>query len=251
MIIEVMYPEICNLYGDLGNVRYLEESDPSIEIIETSLKMVPAFVDRKVDLIYMGTTTEKGIRLCVEALKPHKQKLKELIDEGQFILLTGNAMDIFGTYIDSDSDERVEGLDILKTHAEYHMMKRHNSFYIGNFNIDGSEGIKIVGFKSIFGHTYADENDGDPTNTTYAQAGWFHTVRGVGRNENEIPEGFKINNLYATYLIGPLLVLNPLLTEWMLKKLGSSNQPAYMEAAMEAYKQRVIELENEHFDPNY
>ena len=28
MKIEVLYPEICNLYGDLGNIRYLQISSP-------------------------------------------------------------------------------------------------------------------------------------------------------------------------------------------------------------------------------
>ena len=28
MKIEVLYPEICNLYGDLGNIRYLSEELP-------------------------------------------------------------------------------------------------------------------------------------------------------------------------------------------------------------------------------
>lgn len=251
MKIEILFPEICNLYGDLGNIRYLKESDPSIEIIETSLKSEPAFNKEKVDLIYMGTTTENGIKLSVNALKPYVPKLKKLIDEGQFILLTGNALDIWGSFIDSDEDPRIECLDILKTHSEYHMMKRHNSFFIGDFNTDGAEGIEVVGFKSIFGHTYADENDGDDTNTEYAQQGWFKTVRGIGRNPEEIPEGFKINNLFATYLIGPLLPLNPKLTAWFLERLGSTCAPAYEDAATKAYEQRLKELKNEHFDPNY
>jgi len=256
MKIEILFPEICNLYGDLGNIRYLKESDPSIEIIETSLKSEPAFNKEKVDLIYMGTTTENGIVLSVNALKPYVSKLKKLIDEGQFILLTGNALDIWGTYIDTDDINsskvsRIEGLDILKTHSEYHMMKRHNSFFIGEFNTDGVNGTKVVGFKSIFGHTYADENDGDDTNTAYAQQGWFKTIRGVGQNPEVIPEGFKVNHLFATYLIGPLLPLNPQLTAWLLKELGSDCPPAYEEAAINAYNQRLKELSNEHFDPNY
>ena len=31
MKIEVLYPEICNLYGDLGNIRYLQKSRPELE----------------------------------------------------------------------------------------------------------------------------------------------------------------------------------------------------------------------------
>ena len=267
MTIEVLFPEICNLYGDLGNIEYLkqtlEKANVEVNITNTSLKSVPQFATSKVDLIYMGTTTEKGIELSINALKPYVNKLKELIEAGQFILLTGNALDIFGTYIDSDASPRIEGLDILKTHSEYHMLRRHNSFYLGEYNTDGVDGIKIVGYKSIFGHTYADDND--DTNTEYAQQGWFNTLRGVGRNPGNIdnrgnkevkpeylPEGFKVNNLYATYLLGPLMPLNPLLTKWFVNKLLCIDvEPAYFETAMAAYEERLKDFTNEHLNPIY
>ena len=242
MIIEVLFPEVCNLYGDLANVRYLKDCIPSATIIETSLKAKPAFVDSKVDLIYMGTTTEDGLKLAVNALSVYKDKLTSLINAGQFILLTGNALDVFGKYIDSDEAKRLDCLGLIDTHSEYHMMKRHNSFYIGTFN-----NMEIVGFKSIFGHTYPSDTKGQNSNSQ----GWFETVKGFGQNPDIKMEGFKINNLYATYLIGPILPLNPLLTKWLLKELGESGDIAFEEAAMNAYKQRLIEFKNEHFDAAY
>ncbi len=41
MKVEVLYPEVCNLYGDLMNIEYLKRSAGDIEIIDTSLKSVP------------------------------------------------------------------------------------------------------------------------------------------------------------------------------------------------------------------
>jgi len=243
MKIEVLFPEICNLYGDLANIRYLKESDPSIEIIETSLKDTPAFVSSKVDLIYMRTTTEAGLKLCYEALFPHRKKLLSLIDEGVFILLTGNAQDLFGNYITSDDGSEYRGLGIINCITKYQMMNRHNSFYIGDFN-NGDETIQIVGFKSIFGHCYAD-------NMGFTDGLLFDTKKGFGRNPSVKEEGFRINNLMSTTLTGPLLPLNPLFTRWLLKSLGSSCDPAYLESAMDAYKQRLLEFNNDHFDPNY
>ena len=242
MKIEILFPEICNLYGDLANIRYLKESDDSIEIVETSLKDVPAFVNEDINLIYMGTTTEQGLRLSYEALIPYKSKLEEEINKGTFILLTGNAQDVFGTHISSDDGNEYKGLGILNCHSKYEMMKRHNSFYIGDFKSKG-ESIEIVGFKSIFGHCYPNDN--------YTQPSLFKTVRGVGRNPEETNEGFRVNNLLSTTLTGPLLPLNPLFTKWLLKELGSSKEPAFMESATDAYNQRLKELKNEHFDPNY
>ena len=37
MKIEVLFPEICNLYGDLGNIRYLEKTVDKTKVINTHL----------------------------------------------------------------------------------------------------------------------------------------------------------------------------------------------------------------------
>lgn len=264
MKIEILFPEICNLYGDLANIRYIKESVPEAEIVETSLKSRPYFADNEVDLIYMGTTTEQGIALSIKALKPFVSKLKELVDNGQFILLTGNALDIFGKYIDSDSREHIEGLGIIPTHAEYYMLKRQNCFCLGNF-VDGEEKIPVVGFKSIFGYTYPDLNEtertGDAKDVSNAAEGemtgrrgiepLFLMERGAGRNKLVSEDGFRINNLMATHLIGPLLPLNPYFSKWLLKSLGAETDPAYFEAAVKAFEVRKKEMENQHFDPMY
>ncbi|MCQ2498936.1 MAG: hypothetical protein MJ133_08110 [Lachnospiraceae bacterium] len=238
MKIEVLFPEICNLYGDLGNIRYIEQSLKDVEIINTSIKAKPAFVDERVDLIYMGTTTEKGLILAIDALKPYKEKIVELIDKGQFFLITGNALDIFGKYIESDWAEKIEGLGILDTTAKYKMLKRHNSFFVGNYvnhKNDKKAPCKVVGFKSIFGHTYPGESG-------KACEGMFVKEKGIGRNTEETSEGFRINNFMATYLIGPILPLNPILTEELLAEMGHECEAAFKDTAMKAYKERLDEM---------
>ena len=79
MKIEVLYPEICNLYGDLGNIRYLQKSCPELEVVETDLKSRPAFLDGGVDLVYVGSATERGLQLLVEALTPYLDEIEWVI----------------------------------------------------------------------------------------------------------------------------------------------------------------------------
>ena len=152
MKIEVLYPEICNLYGDLGNIRYLQKSCPELEVVETDLKSRPAFLDGGVDLVYVGSATERGLQLLVEALTPYRDALADYIDAGNRMLATGNALDALGKYVDIDGKRAFDGLGLLATHAEYHMLKRHSSFFLGKF-----QDMDIVGFKSVFGHTYPDD----------------------------------------------------------------------------------------------
>ncbi|MCQ2524982.1 MAG: hypothetical protein MJ123_11645 [Lachnospiraceae bacterium] len=227
--IEILFPEIANLYGDLMNIEYLKRSAGSdnVEVIETSLKDVPYFVNNDdVALIYMGTMTEKGQELSLKALKPYKARIEELIENNKPFLITGNALELFGEYIECDDGSKIDCLGIFKTHAVRKMLERYNSLYVGKFN-----DIDIVGFKSQFTHSFGQYE------------GLFETVRGDGLNKETKEEGIKKNNFMGTYIIGPLLVLNPPFTKYILKLIGSdSASVAYEESAMDVYTHRLSEF---------
>ena len=38
MKIEMLYPEVCNLFGDISNIKYLKKCLPDAEIIKTEIK---------------------------------------------------------------------------------------------------------------------------------------------------------------------------------------------------------------------
>ena len=229
MKVEILFPEVGNLCGDLMNIRYLRQCCPELEVVETDLKSRPAFLEGGVDLVYMGSATEKGLELMVKALTPYREELAAHVDGGQRMLVTGNALDALGEYVQSDQGLRFDGLGLLPTHAEYQMMNRHNSFFLGTYGT----GMEIVGFKSLFGHTYGADDPG---------TGLFKVVRGVGRRPGSLVEGFRRGGLMATYLTGPLLVLNPPFTKQLLRELGAEDTLAFEEAAMEAYEARLAEF---------
>ena len=225
---EILFPEVCNLYGDLQNIHYLKRCCPALEIVETDLHSKPRFLTEDVTLVYMGSTTEQGLRLAADALRPWAADIAAKADAGQFILLTGNAPDVFCDAMESDSAGTIEGLHILPGRVKYTMMKRHNSFFLGTF-----QGMDIVGFKSLFGFHY-DAAEAE---------GWFDTVRGVGRAPGVKAEGFRRGGLYATALIGPLLILDPPLCKWLLRQMGADTETlAFEDAAMDSYEKRVAEF---------
>ncbi len=234
MKIEVLFPEICNLYGDLFNVKYLKECIPDAQIINTSLSEEPYFVKEKPDLIYMGTTTERGQILASEALMGYADRIKECIEEGVNFFITGNALEVFCKSISEEEKEVCKGLGILDLEAKRKARKRFNSLYLGEFKVSEENIIKIVGFKSLFGYAYGNNADKK----------LFDTLRGDGMNPDEKAEGIRINNFFATYLIGPVFVLNPPFTKWFMENiLGIENATlAYEDAAMDAYKTRTEEF---------
>ena len=68
-------------------------------------------------------------------------------------------------------------------------------------------------------------------------------MKGVGRDGTpQSGEGFRRGGLMATYLIGPLLILNPPLCKWLLRQMGADDTLAFEEAAMDSYRKRLSEF---------
>ena len=230
MRIEVLFPELCNLFGDAMNAEYLRRAVPEAEVTKTALKTNPAFSSGEVSLIYMGSMTERGQSLAAEALRPHRARISELIDNGTVFLVTGNALELFGTRIENEDGSHFETLGMFDMYAKRQMMRRYNSIYLGTF-----EDMEIVGFKSQFAHSY----DGGGRNAPAL----FKTLRGAGRQPGQTEEGVRINNFFATYVLGPLLILNPRFTRYMLGLLGEGERELpYEREALASYEARLKEF---------
>ena len=226
--IEILFPEFCNLYGDISNMKYLKKCLPNADFIETAFDEEPCFANEKVNFIYLGPMTENMQEKVIKQLKPYKDRIEELIEENVIFLITGNAIEIFGKYIENEDGSKIEALGIFDIYAKRDMLHRYNSIFIGKW-----ENIDIVGFKSQFTFAYGNNEEN-----------YFAKVeKGVGLNKKSKFEGIMKNNFIATYLIGPILILNPLFTEKLLKKMKFNNTKiAFEEDIKAAYNQRLQEF---------
>ncbi len=226
--IEILFPEFCNLFADSQNMRYLKQCIPEATFIETSFNEEPKFVSEKINLIYLGAMTEKMQEKVIAKLKKYKSKIEELIEQNTIFLFTGNSLEVMGEYIENEDGSKIEGLGIFKVYAKRDMLHRHNSFFIGDF-----EGIEIVGFKSQFTMMYGENENS-----------YFSKVeKGIGINKDSKYEGIRKNNFLGTYLLGPILILNPEFTKKLLNKMGIEKPTlAFEKEVEEAYKQRLKEF---------
>ena len=232
--IEVLFPEICNLFGDNGNVKYLKACIPDAEIINTALTDTPYFVENEPSLIYMGPMSERAQEMVIEKLFPYKERIQTLIDKGVPMLFTGNACEIFANYIKTPEGEKIDGLGILDFYAERQKIQRYNGFVLGHF-----KGIEMVGFKSQFTYGYGNNSENC----------FVKTTRGIGLGKDSDCEGFCINNMIATYLLGPLLVINPDFTRYLLDKMGAEDSPlAFEKEVYNAFYARLAEFKNPKLD---
>ena len=228
MILESLYSEMANLYGDSYNVRFLAQSLPAAEVVWSHLKEQPAFVEKKVDFIHLGAMPEYAQPLVIEALRPHKERLKSLIDSGTVVLCTGNAMEVFGQAIEMEDGTRVEGLGFFPTVARPKMLNRFNSLFLGKL-----EDIEVVGFQSQFAFS-----EGEPLPEPL-----FQVVKGAGIDKKSTGEGIRYHHFFGTCVLGPLLPLNPPFTRYLLRLLGVKEPTlAFEEEAQKAYEVRLAEF---------
>ena len=130
MKIETLFPEFCNLFGDISNIKYLKKCLPEAEFIDSPIDQEPAFVKEDVNLIYLGPMTERTQEKVINKLQPYKERIIELINKGTVFLFTGNALEVLGKYIENEDGSKIEGLGIFDVYAKRDMMHRHNSLCV-------------------------------------------------------------------------------------------------------------------------
>lgn len=228
MVVEILFQEVCGLYGDSQNPTYLQATLPDAKFIFTRLTDVPYFAEHTPDLIYIGCMSESTQRRVIEKLLPLRERIDQLIEDGTVILATGNAGEIFAQRIDYVTEKlSVDGLGVFDLTVKTDLFKRYNGMVLGQL-----AEMKIVGFRSQFSFLYGDNS----------QCYFLKCLRGDGIHPGSNLEGMRKNNLICTQLLGPILPLNPLFCEYLLGLCGESAQAAFRESAMDAYQQRLQEF---------
>ena len=228
--IEYLFPEFAGLFGDIWNIRYLKECMPEAEFIDTAFTDEPAFLKGDVQMVYMGGMTESQQELVIEKLLPYRDRILQLIEGGTVFLMTANAGEVFASYIERDDGSRVTALGVYDLYAKRDMMHRFHTMVLGEF-----EGMKLVGFKAQFSQLYGDNSD----------HAFVKITRGCGINPDSMLEGVRIKNFFATSIVGPVFLMNPLLVKYFMELLGvSAPKLAHEEVIMSAYKARLAQFED-------
>lgn len=230
MRIEVLYPQLCCLYGDKGNTLFLQKCLPDAEFIFTQLNDKPLFLSEDIDLVCMYSMSEQSQELILSRLMQYKGEIKDKIENSKtFFLFLGNAMELLGNYIEREDDTRVDALGIFDIHSLRHAPRRFNTLIQAKFN-----DITLLSYTSRFAETFGITED-------IAMA---KVEIGTGSCPDTKLEGICTDNLIATYMLGPILVANPDFSKWLLKKLGV-NEPVlpFEDALYESYEAKRKEFQ--------
>ena len=196
-----MYPDLLNLYGDLGNVTSLKKRCEwrgiKVNIVNFSLSNEGDVSEA--DIFFMGGGSDMGQSRVYSHFLKYKNEVSDAIENGTgFLAICGGYQLLGESYIDADGNE-IPGLNIFDYRTE-----SEEGRLIGNVIIDNKLGLKpdtLVGFENHGGRTYHD----------YPALG---TVKvGNGNNGKDGQEGMVYKNCIGTYLHGPLLPKNPHLSD--------------------------------------
>ena len=200
-----LYPDLLNVYGDVGNILILkyraEQRKIKVNIHNVSLK--DKFDTTKYDIVFFGggQDYEQSI-VSKDLLGNKKYAIKEYIESNKVFLAICGGYQLLGQYYTTPEGEKLEGLKILDIYT-----KSGNTRFIGNtviYNEDLNQ--TYVGFENHSGRTYIGNLK--PLGKVIA---------GYGNNGEDGYEGCIYKNTFCTYFHGSLLSKNPELADRLLR----------------------------------
>ena len=205
IVIGHLFPELLNLYGDLGNITTLVKRCEwrGIEVTVENYTIGHAIPFSELDIILIGGGSDREQRLVCDYLRTMKDEIKDYIDNNGVLLAICGGYQLLGSYYKTKNAE-IPGLDILNLYTE-----QDDERLIGNVLIEstyGNGGFKVVGFENHSGRTY---HDYEPFGTV---------IFGHGNNNEDQKEGLVYKNILGTYLHGPLLPKNPEVADTLIKR---------------------------------
>jgi len=194
-----LYPSRMNIYADRGNMLLLQHRCAARGIgFELTASEAGEHVDPAAhDLFYIGGGQDSDQVQIAEDMRATKRAaMASAAEDGKVILAVCGGYQLLGEYYEL-SDKKVEGLGIVDLRTVREPGERLIGNVIIEFEIDGSPRV-LAGFENHGGRTYLE-----PGCSPLGKV-----LKGHGNNGKDGHEGVHVNNVFGTYLHGPLLPKN-------------------------------------------
>lgn len=192
-----LYPDLLNVYGDVGNVLILKHRASlrgiDVNIVNSSLNDT---LDKdNIDIIFFGGGQDYEQSIVSNDLNTiKKDDIKEYIEDDKVFLAICGGYQLLGKYYTAPNGEKINGLGILNIYTE-----GGDTRFIGNTEIyNESFDETYVGFENHSGRTYI--NDHTPLGKC---------IHGYGNNGQDGYEGCIYKNTFGSYFHGSFLSKNP------------------------------------------
>lgn len=189
-----LYAKEMNIYGDTGNrtilTRRLEWRGFDVKV---STVGVGEAVPSDCDIILGGGGQDAGQYAVQRDLAQKSVTLTSMANDGVVMLLICGTYQLFGREFVTSNNETIRGIGLLPL-VTVAGAKR----LIGNVIVESAWG-KLVGYENHSGQTLLDDSS----------MALGTVIKGAGNNGDDNTEGCIFNNVFGSYLHGPLLSKNP------------------------------------------
>lgn len=199
-----LYPDLLNVYGDVGNILILKHraEKRGINVTVKNISIGDEFNADDFDIVFFGggQDYEQSI-VSKDLLETKKQGITDYIESGKVFICICGGYQLLGKTYETSTGDILEGLGVLDIYT-----KASNERLIGNsiiYNELFNE--TYVGFENHSGKTYI----GDLTPLGVVKYGF-------GNNGEDKKEGCIYKNTFCTYFHGSLLSKNPELADRLL-----------------------------------
>ena len=203
LVIAHLYPDEMNIYGDNGNVltlvKRLEWRGLGVRVDRVELGQKYDFT--AADLVFGGGGQDRGQSIVAADLQKRSQVLHRAAETCVVMLLVCGLYQLFGRRFVTSDGAVIPGIGIFAAET-----------------IAGQE--RLIGnvvVKSSFGRLVGFENHSGQTKLLEGQAALGEVIKGFGNDSRSRQEGAQIDNVFGTYLHGPILPKNPILADQLIK----------------------------------
>ena len=193
-----LYPDLMSLYGSYANVallrRHLTDLGHTVTVETAAPGRTPGLAGA--DFLFLGAGTERSQRAAMADLARLAPELRSAAADGVSMLFCGTAMELLGASVTDAGGNAFDGLGLAAFSS-----------------VQGRE--RLVG--DVYGRTDLFDSPIVGYQNKCARISGVETpllrecVMGFGNEAEHGPEGFRLGNVYASELTGPLLVKNPAL----------------------------------------
>lgn len=202
-----LYPDVMSLYGEYANIavlrRHLEKLGATVTVRQLLCDDEPRFEDA--DLIYMGAGTERTQKYVLTLLAGQGPALRAAVDAGALVFFTGSAMETLGQSV-TDAAGTVHPALGLADFVTEETDRRSPVDVIAQTDLIGTP---VVGFMNKCSLTHGVSSPLFP-----------RLLLGFGNDAELGPEGYAGGSVFATHITGPVLVKNPALLDWSIRRLA-------------------------------
>lgn len=200
-----LYPDLLNVYGDIGNILILKDRliKRNIDVNIINISTEDEFDESLYDIVLLGGGQDKEQSIVSEDLFKKKSQLQSYIENEKVLLTICGGYQLLGEYYVCADGQKLDGLNLVDIRTE-----KGDVRFIGNcVTKDICSNEFLIGFENHSGRTML----GDGVKPI------GEVIVGFGNNGEDKTCGMQYKNTFGTYFHGSFLSKNPLFADKLIK----------------------------------